>query len=538
MSNISKQELISNLKDKISQFKSNFTKNKETRKDIPDLNFEINRDALKLFYKNKSEVYTEGEKKEQHQNNQKEKLDEIYDIKNILNNNNKPKSSSNNNLIKIEKNAEKKINNNNNEQDNKNYGVGAINKNNCTFENKETNNNEDLNHSEKNNSSIYQINKQNEENKENKDLTQKNNNININTKINYINKNNNNYDNNKNNKFNFEYENYTKFNPKNNNIKDNSSLGYIALNNSNYHDFNIDNIMNSKKLDKREKSAPKISINQNKNTLYIEKPLTDKHNQNELNLNNINFTSNYNTNINNEFNPKKTNKTEELYQKLLVNFNINSKNNKKNISFYNFNSKTNINNKYNKENNQNHNKSYGQINIKDINLLYEINGNGNCNNYNQKKNYFRNELNLDHLKDLYNKKTEDVQRPTQSGLKSKMDLFYQELNQYKNANNYKKQTLNNYFSNDKNLNNKIASNTQYNNYMRNTNNNNININYQKNFEINKNSSYNWNNITYNEIHAFKQYLKNISKEDINNLPYNMKSELIDIFNILYQKFND
>ena len=83
MSNISKQELISNLKDKISQFKSNFNKNKETRKDIPDLNFEINRDALKLFYKNKSEVITEGEKQEQHQNNQQNKLDDIYDIQNI-----------------------------------------------------------------------------------------------------------------------------------------------------------------------------------------------------------------------------------------------------------------------------------------------------------------------------------------------------------------------------------------------------------------------------------------------------------------------
>ena len=37
MKNISKQEIISNLHDKISQFKSNFSKNKETRKDIPEL---------------------------------------------------------------------------------------------------------------------------------------------------------------------------------------------------------------------------------------------------------------------------------------------------------------------------------------------------------------------------------------------------------------------------------------------------------------------------------------------------------------------
>ena len=169
----------------------------------------------------------------------------------------------------------------------------------------------------------------------------------------------------------------------------------------------------------------------------------------------------------------------------------------------------------------------------------------------KKKNYFRNELNLDHLKDLYSKKTDDVNRPTSSGLKSKMDLFYKELNQYKNENNYKKQTLNSYLPNDKNFNNnKIVSNTQYTNYIKNSNNNNLNnlnknlnLNYQQNFEINKklinkNNSYNANNLSYNEIHAFKQYLKDLSKEEIYNLPYNIKSELMDIFNILSQKLND
>ena len=56
-SNNSKGEIISNLKDKISQFKTKFNKGRETRKDNSDnLNFEINRDALKLFYKNKDET--------------------------------------------------------------------------------------------------------------------------------------------------------------------------------------------------------------------------------------------------------------------------------------------------------------------------------------------------------------------------------------------------------------------------------------------------------------------------------------------------
>ena len=82
MKNISKQEIISNLHDKISQFKSNFSKNKETRKDIPELNFEINRDALKLFYKKKSD--TEGQSQTQNQLNPNlnTNLDEIYDIAN------------------------------------------------------------------------------------------------------------------------------------------------------------------------------------------------------------------------------------------------------------------------------------------------------------------------------------------------------------------------------------------------------------------------------------------------------------------------
>ena len=61
MKSITKQELISNLQDKISQFKSNFSKIKESRKEVPELNFEINRDALKLFYKNKSDNEVENQ---------------------------------------------------------------------------------------------------------------------------------------------------------------------------------------------------------------------------------------------------------------------------------------------------------------------------------------------------------------------------------------------------------------------------------------------------------------------------------------------
>ena len=104
MSIITKQELISNLKDKINQLKSNFSKNKESRKDTSDLNFEINRDALKLFYKNKSENPEQLDNPQKHQI----MVEDIYDIKKILNENN-PKSYSNKNLIKVEKEDNKKI---------------------------------------------------------------------------------------------------------------------------------------------------------------------------------------------------------------------------------------------------------------------------------------------------------------------------------------------------------------------------------------------------------------------------------------------
>ena len=121
-----------------------------------------------------------------------------------------------------------------------------------------------------------------------------------------------------------------------------------------------------------------------------------------------------------------------------------------------------------------------------------------------------------------------------------MDLFYQELKEYKNSNNNKKPIFKNYFTNDKFLSNNkyINNNSQYNNYIKNTNVKNLNLqnlNLNEQININKN---NGSSLSYNEIHSFKQYLKDLSKEEINNLPYNVKSELKEIFNILYQKFNE
>ena len=89
---------------------------------------------------------------------------------------------------------------------------------------------------------------------------------------------------------------------------------------------------------------------------YSEKPLTDKKHDT---IRNINHTSNYNQLLNINNNIRATN-TEELYQKILMNFNINSSSNKRDRAFYNLNYINNNNNlKFNGENNPN--KSYGEI---------------------------------------------------------------------------------------------------------------------------------------------------------------------------------
>jgi hypothetical protein len=521
MKNITKQELISNLQDKISEFKSNFTKIKESRKEVPELNFEINRDALKLFSKKKSETDEQSQNLNQNQMTSKpqSKIDDIYNIKDILNEKNQIQKF-NQNIKNDEKKSNKK------EKEN-NPNIGAKIKKSYTLGEKE-NYNKEINQNKIENKNIndnYSIKKE----YQNNDLY--NTNINKIAEINNIDNLNiygvSDYNLNPNNQKNNELK-----KPESN--KENNILDQLNLNNDNYKEFNFNGIKQNKKLEKRDKSAPKITINQKINNFYSEKPLTDKKHQNIIN--NINHTSNYNQ----LFINRKSNNTEELYQKLLMNFNINSSSNKRDKTFFDLNSMNNNNNKYTREDNPN--KSYGQINLRDTNMLYEINGNSNNNYYYnlQKKNYYRNNgLNLDHLKDLYSKKTEDYKRPTQSMFKSKMDMFYQELNEYKNANYNKKKELKNYSKKNKYFNNNtFMANTQYGDYNLNNNiNSNININ-QNNNNINNKNIFNGNQIGFNEISAVKRYLNDLTKEEINNLPMNIKTELKDIFNILYQKLNE
>ena len=90
MSNTSSNiELISDLKNKINQFKYNFSKIKNNNKNN-NLNFEINRDTLKLFYRKK--------------NQDKNEIQNIINIQNL----NKKENNTNEFDIKLKEKNEKK----------------------------------------------------------------------------------------------------------------------------------------------------------------------------------------------------------------------------------------------------------------------------------------------------------------------------------------------------------------------------------------------------------------------------------------------
>ena len=229
-SNITKGEIISNLKDKISQFKSKFNKGRETRKDNSDnLNFEINRDALKLFYKNKDETHLP----------QTEPIQTATTEKEIQKNINIEPTTSNE-TKKIENKLEAKTDTNQNE------GRNKINKN-FTFGGKDSSRD----------GSIFDI-----------------------DEFSKFSSNNNNDNNNKirrcgsNNLSNFDFQDFS-YN-KSKNID--NSLSNIRLNNSNYQDFNLDGMFNYRKTIRREKSAPKIDNIYPSSENFLElNPLTIKH---------------------------------------------------------------------------------------------------------------------------------------------------------------------------------------------------------------------------------------------------------------------
>lgn len=314
--NESKLELIPNLKDRINQFKLNFSKNKLNNQNNTHFNIEINRDTLNLFYKNKkndNNNITQTQSKSIISNIQKENTNYNYEINNFHNNENK------------------------------------------------------------------------------KDINLFKNNL-------------------------------------NNNIHN--------LNKSRFDDLNIQEIMNRKKIIKREKSAPKISVNE----LNIDFPLSEKKRENELKNNKINEYYNNTLGDFYSFNSIRTSKNrnynpEEKLQKLLMDFNINiNQNNNRRIPYLDLNLNK---NKYN-ENNMN--KLYNQNNF---NLLYEIRGNTNK-NYIQRNNHLKSISSFDLSKDNFNKNKN--RHNSKSIIKEKMDLFYQELNKETKHNFNNIQNTGNYFN--------------------------------------------------------------------------------------------
>ena len=509
---ISKSELISNIKDKISQFKSNFSKNKQLNQESSNLNFEINRDTLKLFYKNKNK---QNNIEEQVQDNNKINLNTIKP--NSTNSIIQKKDIKEGNLKMKEIEKDEK-NNNKYKYDIKNRINNDINK----IQNNKLNN-EDIN-----NNNIFN------------NYIKNNNNININN--------------------NFYIDQSTKV-KKMNNIGDvnkivdkekaqDNSLGYIKSNN--FNDLNFQDIKNNRKIIKREKSAPKISVDG-----ILENPLTDKNKNNNIKNNTIRNSSNNNTiNNNNIFKNnsnvcRTNNNTEDKMQKLLQDFNINLENNifsKRKIPYLNYDINKNIDNNMNI--NMNINKALPQKNKNSLNSLYELSGNINLNKI-QKDNYLKNFSSIDYLNVNF-KKNDD--RYNQSLFKTKMSLLYKEIDNYNKPNLNKKPVQKKYFSNYGNLNNnynfsndynsKIDLNTINTNTINNRNidifklNSNLNEQIIKDKDNNNNNKIFENKNSYNEIYNFKKYLQNLSKEKMSNLPPDVQSELKDIFNILYQKLNE
>ena len=458
MENAAKLEIISNIQNRIKQFKSNSSKNKM---ESNNLNFEINRDTLKLFFKNKT---NENDNNVDFQNNKKDgepsNNEKLQEIKNIAN---KPSFHASN-LPKRE------VEDNQNIKPNKiiNFEKENSSKNNRQINNLDKLKNEIFNGNKNNYNRVY----------EDESL------------------------------FNNDYLNYNQ-RMKNKEKNQDYSLGNIIIsNNTKHYNFNIGEIMKHKKLEKKEKSAPRISINEN----FLEKPLTDKKREN--NIKNDNLGNNYITNTLNNFytvnnntktRSRKSSNTGEKLQQLLMEFNINStrNNEKRKIPYLNLNSNKNKENKYN--------KFYNQNNFKDINSIYEVNRNINNN---RKQNYFNDVTRLDFFKDFPNKKS-NITSESKSIIKEKMDIFYRELNKdpKSNINNLPKE---NYYLNKHYLNEKL--NSTYNN---------------ENKEIISNKL----DFPINKIIIFKHYVQNLNKEEMNKLPHDIQSELREIYNILNQKIN-
>ena len=360
-SNITKGEIISNLKDKISQFKTKFNKGREIHKENSDnLNFEINRDSLRLFYKNKDETHLPQTEPIQTATTEKESQKNI-NIEPITSNETK----------KIDDKLEIKTDVNQNE------GRNKVNKN-FTFGGKDSGRENSI-------FDIEEINKFSVNNDNNNKIKRSG----------------------SNNLTNLDFQDFS-YN-KNKNID--NSLSNIKLNNSNYQDFNLDGMFNYKKMFRREKSAPKIdNIYPSRGNFFELNPLSIKHERktNDKKLSNDNdllyqkLLLNFNINISDKDTSATTNvNTNSNLNKSLGKINVKNDNNSflydinnikmKNDSILNSNNNNNLINNYYKTNSINdfyteHNTSKSNLKSK-MDYFYKELNTYNSSNMKSKTNF-------------------------------------------------------------------------------------------------------------------------------------------------------
>ena len=493
--NKSKGEIISDLKNKLNEFKSKYKTNKSNNVQNPDNNNEdelfsnINRNTLNNFIIHKQNVYSVPLENTSINKNENKLSD-------LLINSNFPRKNSLNDLnISVNK---RETNNN----DRQNIGLNI-------------NNNTNLN-------IFNEINNKNT--KDNSFMTKYSNYLNKSNKEFYLN------DNSRNNNIN----NSLSFNNKQ------TKYNYInySLDDKKYLDFNINGILGNKKNDQRQKSEPKVSTSYVSN---INNPKT----QNFINKNNN--TSNLYSSI-----YHKSNKNNNSYINLKIPLNDSLKT-ERNLNYIsNNNNYENYQEEYTKLKTKidqftQELKDYGKSNGSSMNNLYKNKNSFDTEKYKINVNDFNSNLENDNKNKSFfnNRPIDNIINTSQYNNNS---LYYLNNENRKNA-KYKYEgnnnnRLKNYKGSSPNLmlgitnNNTNKSMSYLNNDIKNLKNN--SINYKNNYlytnseeDLSKNDK---NVLTYNYIHQLNQAIKNLNKYDIDKLPLPVVNEIKELHNILTIKF--
>jgi hypothetical protein len=358
----------------------------------------------------------------------------------------------------------------------------------------------------------------------------------------------------------------------NNNKKEKLKPNISSINNitnKNYLDFDLDEII------KKSKKKKSNLLNEKPEAKHCLKTLKSKTfvNFDELNINQSRKESNllnYTKNI--SIIPNK-----EKFIKLNTNKNLsNTDRNHRFINVFNptdyeenF-SEPNIYNNINNNNNNNSNAFKIQNKLSDFMNEIQL-GNNNNYNYIKKNNYKKgfslnkpkinndrfkydidNLLYSDNKDNFYNEKTND--KTDYFNIK---DLFkYDKINDDKTKTRYSSNRKNSSYHNmpkfNINYNNNNNSSFSTNNLMLQNNNKktlvkfnyyNSNINYLNTFDNNNNNNcanynnyVNNNNSLCNEIHHINSIIRNLTTQEINNLPLSTYKEIKELYNLLYIKF--